>query len=39
MSDPEPACKTLLGPVLGSYYSKYGIVYFFCHLSFRKSSY
>ena len=38
MSDPEPACKTLLGPVLSSYYSKYVIIYFYYHLSFRKSS-
>lgn len=33
MSDPEPACKTLLGPVLSSYYSNTSLAFdiiFFC---------
>ena len=34
MSDPEPACKTLLGPVLGSYYSKYVLIFIVtCHFA------
>ena len=34
MSDPEPACKTMLGPVLSSYYPKYVFIFIVtCHFA------